>query len=391
MQTQLLRLLVIATISFLTLVDLFSTQALLPALARSYDVNAAVIGPVVNVCTLGMALAGVAIAWFNQRINRRLGVSICLLLLAVPTAALALMPDLAIFAFLRVAQGVFMSAAFSLTIAYLAENCTPEEAAGSLAAYVAGNVASNLFGRLISTTIASQFGLGSNFGFFAALNIAGASLAYIALKRTPPMTASATDSSATWAEVFRRPDLVSCFIIGFIILFSFIGTFTYVNFVLADRIGLSMMQLGIVYLVFIPAIFTTPLAGRTAKRFGTRNTILAALATSCAGLPLLAVPHLLPMLTGLTLVGAGTFFAQATATGYASRSAGSNGGAAGGIYLAFYYAGGLFGSLLVGLAFDHAGWNAALTVVGAAFAAAMVLASRLSEYAPFFNRASMSN
>jgi hypothetical protein len=35
MKTQTLRLLVIATISFLTLVDLFATQAILPALAQS--------------------------------------------------------------------------------------------------------------------------------------------------------------------------------------------------------------------------------------------------------------------------------------------------------------------------------------------------------------------
>ncbi|NJO33213.1 MAG: MFS transporter [Rhodospirillales bacterium] len=391
MHEQLFRLLVIAMISFLTLVDLFATQALLPALAQSYGVKPAVIGPAVNACTLGMALAGVAVAWFNQKLDRRLGVSICLFLLAVPTAALALMPDLTTFAILRIVQGVFMSAAFSLTIAYLADNCTPEEAAGALAAYIAGNVASNLFGRLISAAVASHFGLGSNFGFFAALNIAGACLAYVALKRTPPMKGTVTGSSAAWAQVFRRPELVSCFMIGFIILFSFIGTFTYVNFVLTDRIGISMMQLGLVYLVFLPAIVTTPLAGRTAKRFGARNTVLAALATASAGLPLLAAPHLLPMLVGLTLVGAGTFFAQATATGFASRTAGPNGGAAGGIYLAFYYAGGLFGSLMIGYAFDHAGWNAALAVIGLAFFVAMALASRLTERAAFFNKAAISN
>jgi predicted MFS family arabinose efflux permease len=391
MQAPLLRLLVIAAISFLTLVDLFATQALLPALAQSYGVKPAVIGPAVNICTLGMALAGVAVACFNHKINRRVGVSLCLLLLSVPTAALAFMPDLTSFAILRIAQGVFMSAAFSLTIAYLAENCTPEEAAGALAAYVAGNVASNLFGRLMSAAVASHFGLGSNFGFFAALNVAGACLAYIALRRTPPMKGAVISRSAAWSQVFRMPELVSSFMIGFIILFSFIGTFTYVNFELADRIGLSMMQLGLVYLIFMPAIFTTPLAGRAAKSFGARNTILAALASAGAGLPLLSIPHLLPMLVGLTLVGAGTFFAQATATGYASRIAGSNSGTVSGIYLAFYYAGGLFGSLVVGYAFDHAGWNGALVVIGLALVVAMALAMKLAENPGFFNRVSTSN
>ena len=49
---QFLRLLVIAVISFLTLVDLFATQAILPSLARAYQVSPAVIGSAVNICTL---------------------------------------------------------------------------------------------------------------------------------------------------------------------------------------------------------------------------------------------------------------------------------------------------------------------------------------------------
>ena len=43
-----------------------------------------------------------------------------------------------------------MSAAFTLTLAYLGERCSAGDAAGALAAYVTGNVASNLFGRLLS-------------------------------------------------------------------------------------------------------------------------------------------------------------------------------------------------------------------------------------------------
>src|SRR5437762_2558691 len=80
-----LRLLVIAVISFLTLVDLFATQAILPSLARAYQVSPAVIGSAVNICTLGMAAAGLVVAWFNRLINRRLGVTLCLAALAIPT------------------------------------------------------------------------------------------------------------------------------------------------------------------------------------------------------------------------------------------------------------------------------------------------------------------
>src|SRR5919106_372411 len=104
-------------------------------------------------------------------------------LLALPTALLAFAPDLAAFAALRVAQGLCMASAFALTLAYLGEHCSAEDAAGAFAAYITGNVASNLFGRLISAAVAEHLGIAANFVFFAGLNLAGAALAYAALHR----------------------------------------------------------------------------------------------------------------------------------------------------------------------------------------------------------------
>ena len=55
------RSLLIAAIGFLTLVDLFATQAILPSLAQSYGVTPAQIGVAANASTLGMAVAGIAL------------------------------------------------------------------------------------------------------------------------------------------------------------------------------------------------------------------------------------------------------------------------------------------------------------------------------------------
>ena len=54
------RTITIATIAFLTLIDLFAAQAILPALAQAYDVSSAVMGLAVNACTFGMAVASIA-------------------------------------------------------------------------------------------------------------------------------------------------------------------------------------------------------------------------------------------------------------------------------------------------------------------------------------------
>ena len=79
-------------------------------------------------------------------------------------------------------------------------------------------------------------------------------------------------------------------------------------------------------------------------------------ASQRAGLPLLLAPSLPVVLAGLTLIGIGTFFAQATATGFVSRAATTDRGSASGIYLASYFFGGLVGSAVLGQFFDRWGW-----------------------------------
>lgn len=372
---------VIGGIAFLTLVDLFATQAILPSLARAYGVSPGAMGFAVNACTIGMAVSGLAIALFGGRIDRRRGVVASLMLLAVPTALLAWAPSLEVFALLRVAQGLFMSAAFTLTLAYLSERAN--EGPGSIAAYVTGNVASNLFGRLLSAAAADHFGLAPNFLTFAGLNLAGAALAWFVLKRaedmmTPMMTVRTTTARAGWRAHLVDRTLRAAFAVGFCILFAFIGTFTYVNFVLVRApFALDAMTLGFVYMVFVPSIVSTPLAGRAARLFGTRRAFWVSLAVAGTGLPLLLTPDLAALLAGLALVGAGTFFAQAVATGFVGRAAMRDRAAANGIYLASYFLGGLVGSAVLGVIFMRHDWPGCVAAIGMALLVAAGFGVRL--------------
>jgi predicted MFS family arabinose efflux permease len=80
----------------------------------------------------------------------------------------------------------------------------------------------------------------------------------------------------------------------------------------------------------------------------------------------------------MVLMGAGTFFAQATATGFVSRAATVDRGAASGIYLACYFLGGLVGTAILGQVFDRLGWPATVIGIGAALAVAAVLTACLT-------------
>ncbi|MBJ7406693.1 MAG: MFS transporter, partial [Bradyrhizobium sp.] len=134
-----------------------------------------------------------------------------------------------------------------------------------------------------------------------------------------------------------------------------------------------MMDLGLVYFVFLPSIVTTLLAGKAVARIGYRSTIWGALAVAGIGLPLTLTAHLAAVLTGMVLFGVGTFFAQAVATGFVGQTATENRGIASGTYLACYFCGGLVGTAVLGRLFDAFGWQACVAGVGASLALAALL------------------
>ena len=185
------------------------------------------------------------------------------------------------------------------------------------------------------------FGLAANFLVLAALNLAGAVLVCVlrstARRRCAHAGMQPGSPFASLAAHLRNPAAArEPSPSAFCILFAFIGTFTYVNFVLVRApLGLDQMALGFVYFVFLPSIVTTPLAGRVGRplrhaarpsgaRFARRRRRAAAA----------LLPSLPAVLAGLALVGVGTFFAQATATGFVGRAATTDRGSASGLYLA---------------------------------------------------------
>ena len=81
-----LRAFTVGLTAFLTVVDLFATQAILPALTAAYGVSPAAMGFAVNASTIGMAAGSLAVALFGRSLDRRRGtLSVSYTHLTLPT------------------------------------------------------------------------------------------------------------------------------------------------------------------------------------------------------------------------------------------------------------------------------------------------------------------
>ncbi|PZP17961.1 MAG: MFS transporter, partial [Sphingomonas hengshuiensis] len=204
---------------------------------------------------------------------------------------------------------------------------------------------------------------------FAALNLVGALLVRASLSRSAPMMRMHAPGHfwSAWVTHIGDARLRRCYAIGFLILFAFIGVFTYVGFVLAGPpLSVSMRSIGVIFLCFAPSMLTTPFAGQVASRYGAARVLPLSLVLAVGGLALMLVADVVAVFIGMVLVALGTFFAQAIATGFVGRVATTEKAAASGLYLFFYYSGGLVGAAVVGQLFDQLGWLAAVIASGIA-------------------------
>jgi MFS family permease len=106
-------------------------------------------------------------------------------------------------------------------------------------------------------------------------------------------------------------------------------------------------------------------AGRAIDRIGHRFTLVAAFSAGVGGICLTLVPHLPAVLLGLALTSTGVFIAQSAASSYVGRLAEGARGAAVGLYVMFYYAGGSFGAAVPGRFWSHGGWPATVALIAA--------------------------
>lgn len=346
--------------------DLYATQPLLPFLARSFGATKLEVSLTVTAGTLGVALAAPIVGRLADRVGRKRVIVGAALALAATTFLAATSATLWQLVAWRFLQGVFTPGVFAVTIAYIHEQWPRSRAGAATAAYVSGTVVGGFGGRLVAGVVAADANWRASFLVLGALNLAAAWLisARLPADRRAALAPRAGSRVAALAGLFRRPQLVSAFAVGFGVLFSLVAMFTYVTFLLAaPPYGLNTVALGSVFLVYLVGAAITPFVGPIIDRYGHRAGMAVAVAFGAAGALVTLGPNLPSILAGLTACATGVFIAQAAASSFVGSAAHRDRGLAVGLYATFYYIGGSAGGSLPALFWDRWGWPACVLLV----------------------------
>ena len=360
------RRIAIALAGFCAFLDLYAPQSILPLLAQEFGASEADVSLTVSATTFAIALIAPFTGAGADMLGRKRVIAAAMVALILPTVLVARAGSLHGIVLWRFVQGLLLPPVFAVTVAYIGEEFPPAEATAVTGIYLSASSFGGFLGRFLTGIMAEHVGWRGAFltlALVTALSALGVAL-LLPRERRFVRTAGFSRSFLQMLRHLRNPQLIATYAVGFGVLFTFIATFTYVNFYLAaPPFDLSAAALGSVFIVYLTGSVTTTLTGRGVQRFGRRRLVIALLALWAAGLLLTLTPSLPVIIAGLAISAGCGFVCQAIATGFVAVTAREGRSAAVGLYVTCYYIGGSAGGILPGFAWSKAGWPGCVALV----------------------------
>jgi MFS transporter, YNFM family, putative membrane transport protein len=332
--------------------QVYCTQPLLPMLTHLFHASKAAVGLTVSATTLGVALSAPIFGALTERLRRKRVIVWSLVGVAVPTLLAATATTLTQLIFWRFLQGIMVPGIIAVVITYIGEEWPQDKMALVMSFYVSGTVLGGFIGRVTSGVLADLYSWREGFVVLGVATLIGAGLVQLWLPHGRRRHATIPDFTVGNGRalspvyrvlgLFRNRRLVATYAVGFNVLFSLVGVFTWITFHLSEPpFLLSTSALSYLFFVYLVGFFVTPAAGHVITKVGLRKGIGGAICCSITGVLLTLVPSLPVVILGLAMLSSGVFIAQVASSSHlrVAAPAGVRVTAAG-LYLTSYYLGG---------------------------------------------------
>ncbi|MDR5855962.1 MFS transporter [Caballeronia sp. LZ062] len=359
---------------------LYCVQPLLPEFTKSFGVSPAVSALAVSVSTAALAVAIFIAGFVSESWSRHRLMTLSLLASSVLTVIAALLPNWHALLLVRALEGFALGGVPAVAMAYLAEEVHPEGLGLAMGLYVGGTAIGGMAGRVISGVLADLFGWRVAIGGIGVLGLF-ATLAFRSLlppsrRFKPRRGVGFSHHRSSLVGHLRHGGLPFLFLIGFVLMGSFVTVYNYVGYrLLGAPFGLNQTQIGAIFTVYLAGVVASPWSGKMADAFGRGRVLIAAIVLMMAGIALTLSMSLPVIIGGIACLTFGFFAGHSVASGWVGRLATQAKGQAAALYLLAYY----LGSSLIGSYGGHFwtafGWPgvvgliAGLLLIGVASAA----------------------
>jgi YNFM family putative membrane transporter len=353
---------VVIIITILTLSALYAPQPLLPLLASEFQISRDMAALLTTIAFLPLCIAPLLYGRILSAFTPRQ-----LLRGAIPVLALAefLFPLCStiwgLFA-VRLLQGLMIPAILTAMMTYLSTQSAPSEIRRTMGIYIASTIIGGLLGRTMSGSIATLIGWHYSFYILGISLLFGFLLLSFLDPGQPPQGAGPRGAIFT---ILREKNARRTYITIFCMFFVFAAVMNYLPFRVEELdASASEMRIGFMYSGYLLGIVTALNAGRFNHFLGsTSRTMMFGLAGLILALVGMLTPGTTPLFLFMFPFCGAMFLVHSTASGNLNSLGLENKGMVNGLYVAFYYGGGMLGSSLPGPIYQQFGWPAFIALL----------------------------
>ncbi|MFC0582222.1 MFS transporter [Micrococcoides hystricis] len=361
-----------------TFVVLYSTQAILPYFARSYDISPSQASWAMSLATAGLGCGLLVAAPLSDKLGRTNLILFSLFTSALIGVVVAVIPSWELFLTARFIQGVTLAGLPATAAVYLREEIHVSYVGAATGIYVFGTTIGGLAGRVVSSGLIelSEFLPLPDLGWinfqhehFAMLGTAVlALLCAIACQKLLPASRGFNPNPRSFRQLprnflkaFTDPVLIGLYIMAALTMGTFVGIFNSMGFRLeAAPYFFSIGLVGLLYFVYPVGGVASTWAGRAADRVGMRKVMPLGVIVMLAAIFVLNNGSIIAIIAGLVLLSAGFFSVHSVASAWVAARAALGirlPAQAASMYMLFYYACSSVSGNLTPYSFELGGWG----------------------------------
>lgn len=352
---------------FNTFAILWGTQPLLPEISKEFHVSPAISSLSLSSTTIALAISMLIAGSLSEVFGRKSVMTISLFASSILAILTALSSSFHLLILYRILQGVTLAGLPAVAMAYLGEEIEPPSLGLAMGFYISGNSIGGMSGRIISGILTDYFnwhialvgiGMLSLFASFIFLFILPKSTHFASRKLEVK-----TLIQSLFSE-FKEPGLIHIFIIGFLLMGSFVSLYNYIGFqLIAPPYSLSQTLVGFIFLVYIVGTFSSTWMGMLADRYGRGKILQISLCILLMGACITLTSNLWIKIIGIAIFTFGFFAGHSIASSLIGRLATHDKAQASSLYLFSYYVGSSIGGTVSGTFFKNYGWIGVVSMI----------------------------
>jgi len=345
---------------FNTFAILWSTQPLLPDIAREYHVSPAVSSLTLSSTTIALAVSMLLTGSLSEVYGRKPVMTISLVASSILAILTAFSPSFHLLLLLRILQGIVLGGLPAIAMAYLGEEIEPKSLGMAMGLYISGNSIGGMGGRIISGVLTDYFSWRVAIVVIGIVSLLASLLFWFMLPKSTHFHARKLEIGKLGSSLisqFKEPGLFYLFGIGFLLMGSFVSLYNYIGFQLtAPPYSLSQTLVGFIFIVYLVGTFSSTWMGMLADKHGRRKILQFSIGILLIGALITLNTNLWFKIIGIAILTFGFFAGHSIASGWVGKLASHDKAQASALYLFFYYTGSSIGGTLSGTFYSHFGW-----------------------------------